>query len=124
MQEGIAVGRSFAMFKNYHIDGNKEMIAFGMMNIVGSCTSCYLTTGNISIVLLYMINCRFRAGSNSLQFLFIIKNMKFEKILGTVIVHYCLGPVRVQIDSQSCLVGPILLFFFWYRKIAAKKFIN
>jgi MFS superfamily sulfate permease-like transporter len=44
-QEGIAVGRSFAMFKNYHIDGNKEMIAFGMMNIVGSLTSCYLTTG-------------------------------------------------------------------------------
>lgn len=44
-QEGIAVGRSFAMFKNYHIDGNKEMIAFGTMNIVGSLTSCYLTTG-------------------------------------------------------------------------------
>lgn len=44
-QEGIAVGRSFAMFKNYHIDGNKEMLAFGMMNIAGSCTSCYLTTG-------------------------------------------------------------------------------
>lgn len=46
VQEGIAVGRSFAMFKNYHIDGNKEMIAFGTMNIVGSLTSCYLTTGN------------------------------------------------------------------------------
>ncbi|PHT80467.1 Sulfate transporter 3.2 [Capsicum annuum] len=36
------------MFKNYHTDGNKEMIAFGMMNIVGSCTSCYLTTGPFS----------------------------------------------------------------------------
>ncbi|KAJ4727424.1 sulfate transporter 3 1 [Melia azedarach] len=48
MAEGIAVGRSFALFKNYHIDGNKEMIAFGMMNIVGSCTSCYLTTGPFS----------------------------------------------------------------------------
>ncbi|KAJ6412284.1 hypothetical protein OIU84_005360 [Salix udensis] len=33
LAEGIAVGRSFAMFKNYHIDGNKEMIAFGTMNI-------------------------------------------------------------------------------------------
>lgn len=44
-QEGIAVGRSFAMYKNYNIDGNKEMIAFGMMNIAGSCTSCYLTSG-------------------------------------------------------------------------------
>ncbi|KAJ7006186.1 hypothetical protein D5086_004452 [Populus alba] len=48
LAEGIAVGRSFAMFKNYHIDGNKEMIAFGTMNIVGSCTSCYLTTGPFS----------------------------------------------------------------------------
>ncbi|KAH9608046.1 hypothetical protein KSS87_020881 [Heliosperma pusillum] len=45
LAEGVAVGRSFAMFKNYHIDGNKEMIAFGLMNIVGSCTSCYLTSG-------------------------------------------------------------------------------
>ncbi|XP_019180464.1 PREDICTED: sulfate transporter 3.1-like [Ipomoea nil] len=48
LAEGIAVGRSFAMFKNYHIDGNKEMIAFGIMNIAGSCTSCYLTTGPFS----------------------------------------------------------------------------
>ncbi|KAL9401466.1 hypothetical protein Peur_005315 [Populus x canadensis] len=48
LAEGVAVGRSFAMFKNYHIDGNKEMIAFGMMNIAGSCASCYLTTGPFS----------------------------------------------------------------------------
>ncbi|GKV48597.1 hypothetical protein SLEP1_g55394 [Rubroshorea leprosula] len=48
LAEGIAVGRSFAMFKNYHIDGNKEMIAIGVMNIAGSCTSCYLTTGPFS----------------------------------------------------------------------------
>ncbi|XP_075113393.1 sulfate transporter 3.1 isoform X1 [Nicotiana tabacum] len=48
MAEGIAVGRSFAIVENYHIDGNKEMIAFGMMNIAGSCTSCYLTTGPFS----------------------------------------------------------------------------
>ncbi|CAL2242536.1 unnamed protein product [Prunus armeniaca] len=48
LAEGIAVGtgRSFSMFKNYHIDGTKEMIAIGMMNIAGSCTSCYLTTGH------------------------------------------------------------------------------
>ncbi|MED6196065.1 Sulfate transporter 3.1 [Stylosanthes scabra] len=48
LAEGIAVGRSFAMFKNYHIDGNKEMIAIGTMNIVGSFTSCYLATGPFS----------------------------------------------------------------------------
>ncbi|KAK0607706.1 hypothetical protein LWI29_018915 [Acer saccharum] len=48
LAEGIAVGRSFAMFKNYQTDGNKEMIAMGMMNMVGSCTSCYVTTGPFS----------------------------------------------------------------------------
>lgn len=44
-QEGIAVGRTFAAIKNYKIDGNKEMMAIGLMNIVGSSTSCYVTTG-------------------------------------------------------------------------------
>lgn len=42
------------MYKNYNIDGNKEMIAFGMMNILGSFSSCYLTTGNF-ILLLFLI---------------------------------------------------------------------
>ncbi|GMI70269.1 sulfate transporter 3;1 [Hibiscus trionum] len=61
LAEGIAVGRTFAMFKNYHIDGNKEMIAFGMMNIAGSCTSCYLTAGPFSRTAV-----NFNAGSRSL----------------------------------------------------------
>ncbi|CAD5188959.1 unnamed protein product [Musa acuminata subsp. malaccensis] len=36
LSEGIAVGRSLGMLKNEQIDGNKEMIAFGLKNIVGS----------------------------------------------------------------------------------------
>ncbi|KAJ4908207.1 putative sulfate transporter 3.5 [Raphanus sativus] len=48
MAEGMAIGRSFAVMKNEQTDGNKEMIAFGLMNIIGSFTSCYLTTGPFS----------------------------------------------------------------------------
>ncbi|PRQ36083.1 putative SLC26A/SulP transporter [Rosa chinensis] len=48
LAEGIAVGRSFATVKNYHIDGNKEMIAFGLMNIIGSFFSCFLSAGPFS----------------------------------------------------------------------------
>lgn len=33
------------MLKDEQIDGNKEMISYGLMNIAGSFTSCYLTTG-------------------------------------------------------------------------------
>ena len=53
IQEGIAVGRTFAALKNYQVDGNKEMIAIGLMNVVGSTTSCYVTTG-----ILRVISCR------------------------------------------------------------------
>ncbi|KAK4344234.1 hypothetical protein RND71_037328 [Anisodus tanguticus] len=48
LAEGIAIGRSFSILDNEQIDGNKEMIAIGLMNIVGSFTSCYLTTGPFS----------------------------------------------------------------------------
>ncbi|XP_060211524.1 probable sulfate transporter 3.5 [Lycium barbarum] len=48
LAEGIAIGRSFSIMDNEQIDGNKEMIAIGLMNIVGSFTSCYLSTGPFS----------------------------------------------------------------------------
>ncbi|KAB1205721.1 putative sulfate transporter 3.3 [Morella rubra] len=48
LTEGIAVGRTFAALKDYQVDGNKEMIAIGFMNMVGSSTSCYVTTGSFS----------------------------------------------------------------------------
>ncbi|KAK7400750.1 hypothetical protein VNO78_12053 [Psophocarpus tetragonolobus] len=48
LTEGIAVGRTFAALKNYKVDGNKEMMAIGFMNMVGSFTSCYVTTGAFS----------------------------------------------------------------------------
>ncbi|XP_052180775.1 probable sulfate transporter 3.4 [Diospyros lotus] len=48
LTEGIAVGRTFAALENYQVDGNKEMMAIGLMNMAGSCSSCYVTTGSFS----------------------------------------------------------------------------
>uniref|UniRef100_A0A0R0J6P2 STAS domain-containing protein n=1 Tax=Glycine max TaxID=3847 RepID=A0A0R0J6P2_SOYBN len=48
LTEGIAVARTFASIRNYKVDGNKEMMAIGFMNVVGSTTSCYVTTGSFS----------------------------------------------------------------------------
>ena len=44
-QEATAIGRTFAAMKDYQLDGNKEMVALGAMNVVGSMTSCYVATG-------------------------------------------------------------------------------
>lgn len=35
--------------KDYQLDGNKEMTALGAMNIVGSMTSCYVSTGELEV---------------------------------------------------------------------------
>ncbi|KAK3414180.1 sulfate transporter 1.3 [Eucalyptus grandis] len=48
LAEAIAIGRTFATKNNYQLDGNKEMIAQGTMNVVGSMTSCFITTGSFS----------------------------------------------------------------------------
>ncbi|KAK4790365.1 hypothetical protein SAY86_017669 [Trapa natans] len=48
LTEAIAVGRSFASLKGYRLDGNKEMVAMGFMNIAGSFASCYTSTGSFS----------------------------------------------------------------------------
>jgi high affinity sulfate transporter 1 len=49
-QEAIAIGRTFASMKDYQLDGNKEMVALGAMNVVGSMTSCYVATGKLNNV--------------------------------------------------------------------------
>ncbi|AES97926.1 putative SLC26A/SulP transporter [Medicago truncatula] len=48
LTEAIAIGRTFASMKDYQLDGNKEMVALGAMNVVGSMTSCYVATGSFS----------------------------------------------------------------------------
>ncbi|KAL1216262.1 Sulfate transporter 1.3 [Cardamine amara subsp. amara] len=48
LTEAVAIGRTFAAMKGYQIDGNKEMVALGAMNVIGSMTSCYVSTGSFS----------------------------------------------------------------------------
>ncbi|QCE15861.1 sulfate transporter 1.3-like [Vigna unguiculata] len=48
LTEASAIGRTFASMKDYQLDGNKEMVALGAMNVVGSMTSCYVATGSFS----------------------------------------------------------------------------
>ncbi|XP_042028830.1 sulfate transporter 1.3-like isoform X1 [Salvia splendens] len=50
LTEAVAIGRTFAGMKDYQIDGNKEMVALGAMNIAGSMTSCYVATGINQII--------------------------------------------------------------------------
>ncbi|XP_057973923.1 sulfate transporter 1.3 [Malania oleifera] len=59
LTEAIAIGRTFASMKDYQLDGNKEMVALGTMNVVGSMTSCYVATGSFSrSAVNYMAGCQ------------------------------------------------------------------
>lgn len=54
----MAIGRTFAAMKDYQLDGNKEMLALGTMNVIGSMTSCYVATGNQ----IFLISTSFMSG--------------------------------------------------------------
>ncbi|XP_021714831.1 sulfate transporter 1.2-like [Chenopodium quinoa] len=59
LTEATAIGRTFAAMKDYQLDGNKEMVALGAMNVVGSMTSCYVATGSFSrSAVNYMAGCQ------------------------------------------------------------------
>ncbi|TYJ00230.1 hypothetical protein E1A91_A13G072900v1 [Gossypium mustelinum] len=64
LTEAVAIGRTFASMKDYQLDGNKEMVALGTMNVVSSMTSCYVATGSFSrSAVNYMAGCN-TAASN------------------------------------------------------------
>ncbi|KAI9161513.1 hypothetical protein LWI28_018151 [Acer negundo] len=108
LTEGIAVGRTFASMKNYQVDGNKEMMAIGFMNIIGSCTSCFVTTGSFSRSAV-----SYNAGAKSavsnvvmssavlvtLMFLMPLFYYTPNAILGAIIITAVIG----LIDYQSAL---------------------
>lgn len=77
LAEGIAIGRSFSVTDNTPHDGNKEMIAFGLMNLFGSFTSCYLTSGPFSKTAVnYNAGCK-SAMSNVVQAILMALTLQF-----------------------------------------------
>ncbi|GLT96685.1 hypothetical protein SLE2022_142910 [Rubroshorea leprosula] len=105
LTEAVVIGRTFASMKDYQLDGNKEMVALGTMNVVGSLTSCYVTTGSFSRS---AVNCM--AGchtpvSNIVMSLVVLLTLELitplfnytpNAILASIIISAVLGLVDVE----------------------------
>ncbi|XP_030459302.2 sulfate transporter 1.3-like [Syzygium oleosum] len=102
LTEAIAIGRTFATMKDYQIDGNKEMVALGMMNVVGSMTSCYVATGSFSrSAVNYMAGCH-TAVSNIVMSCVVLLTLE----LITPLFHYTPNAILASIII-SAVVGLI-----------------
>lgn len=109
LTEGIAVGRTFAALKNYQVDGNKEMIAIGIMNMVGSSTSCYVTTGAFSrSAVNHNAGCK-TAASNIIMAVTVMVTLLFlmplfqytpNVVLGAIIVTAVVGLIDIPAACQ------------------------
>ncbi|KAG5016027.1 hypothetical protein AAZX31_08G178400 [Glycine max] len=105
LTEAVAIGRTFAAMKDYSLDGNKEMMAMGTMNIIGSLTSCYVATGSFSrSAVNYMAGCK-TAVSNIvmsivvlLTLLLITPLFKYtpNAVLASIIIAAVLGLVNIE----------------------------
>ncbi|PAN45897.1 hypothetical protein PAHAL_9G149600 [Panicum hallii] len=100
LTEVIAIGRTFAAMKDYQLDGNKEMVALGTMNVVASLTSCYITTGGFGRS---AVNCAAgckTAASNIIMSIVVLLTLLFitplfkytpNAILSSIIISAVLG---------------------------------
>ncbi|CAN6543103.1 unnamed protein product [Malus baccata var. baccata] len=103
--EGVAIARTFAGIKDYEVDGNKEMVAMGTMNIIGSFTSCYVATGSFSrSAINYMAGCH-TAVSNIVMSLVVLLTLELitpifkytpNAILASIIISAVLGLIDFE----------------------------
>jgi high affinity sulfate transporter 1 len=104
-QEAVAIGRTFAAMKDYQIDGNKEMVALGMMNVVGSMSSCYVATGSFSrSAVNFMAGCQ-TAVSNIIMSIVVLLTLLFltplfkytpNAILAAIIINAVIPLIDIQ----------------------------
>ncbi|XP_020672402.1 sulfate transporter 1.2 [Dendrobium catenatum] len=100
LTEATAIGRTFADMKGYQLDGNKEMVALGTMNIVGSMTSCFVATGSFSrSAVNYMAGCQ-TAVSNIVMSIIVLLTLELitplfkytpNAILASIIINAVIG---------------------------------
>ncbi|XWS54478.1 hypothetical protein CRYUN_Cryun10bG0092900 [Craigia yunnanensis] len=105
LTEAVAIGRTFASMKDYQLDGNKEMVALGTMNIVGSMTSCYVATGSFSrSAVNYMAGCR-TAVSNIVMSCVVLLTLELitplfkytpNAILASIIISAVIGLIDIE----------------------------
>ncbi|XP_009800111.1 sulfate transporter 1.3-like [Nicotiana sylvestris] len=105
LTEAVAIGRTFASMKDYQLDGNKEMVALGAMNVVGSMTSCYVTTGSFSrSAVNYMAGCQ-TAVSNIIMSVVVFLTLLFitplfeytpNAILAAIIISAVIGLIDYE----------------------------
>ncbi|XP_004485559.1 high affinity sulfate transporter 2-like [Cicer arietinum] len=105
LTEAVAIGRTFAAMKDYSLDGNREMVALGTMNLIGSMTSCYVATGSFSrSAVNYMAGCK-TAVSNIvmsmvllLTLLLITPLFKYtpNAVLASIIIAAVMGLVDIE----------------------------
>ncbi|CAH2033592.1 unnamed protein product [Thlaspi arvense] len=105
LTEAVAIGRTFAAMKDYQIDGNKEMVALGAMNVIGSMTSCYVATGSFSrSAVNFMAGCQ-TAVSNIIMSIVVLLTLLFltplfkytpNAILAAIIINAVIPLVDVN----------------------------
>ncbi|XP_055834333.1 sulfate transporter 1.3-like [Solanum dulcamara] len=109
LTEAVAIGRSFASKKDYQLDGNKEMVALGTMNIVGSLTSCYVTTGSFSrSAVNYVAGCQ-TAVSNIVMSVVVVLTLLFitplfEYTPNAILSAIIISAVSGLIDYKSAIL--------------------
>ncbi|MQM14844.1 hypothetical protein Taro_047781 [Colocasia esculenta] len=109
LTEAVAIGRTFAAMKDYQLDGNKELVALGTMNVIGSMTSCYVATGSFSrSAVNYMAGCQ-TAVSNMIMSLVVFLTLEvitplFKYTPNAILASIIISAVIGLLDYEAALL--------------------
>ncbi|XP_058191902.1 sulfate transporter 1.3-like [Rhododendron vialii] len=105
LTESIAIGRTFAAVKDYELDGNKEMVALGTMNVIGSMTSCYVATGSFSRTAVnFMAGCNTAVSNIVMSFVLLLTLLLItplfkytpNAVIASIIVSAVIGLIDIE----------------------------
>ncbi|KAL4281046.1 hypothetical protein GQ457_03G004720 [Hibiscus cannabinus] len=106
LTKAVAIGRTFAPMTDYQLDGNKEMVAIGTMNIVGPLTSCYvelsIATGSFSRPAVnFMSGCKTAVSNIVMALITPLFKYTPNAILASIIISAVVG--QVDIDAVALI---------------------
>ncbi|KAM4088304.1 hypothetical protein ACJW30_07G059200 [Castanea mollissima] len=92
LTEATASGRTFAAMKDYQLDGNKEMVALGTLNIIGSITSWPFSRTAVNV----LVSCKTAVSNIVMSCVLLLTLYTPNAVMSAIIIFAMVGLIDIE----------------------------
>ncbi|KAM3694470.1 hypothetical protein ACJW31_07G060200 [Castanea mollissima] len=97
LTEATASGRTFAAMKDYQLDGNKEMVALGTLNIIGSITSWPFFRTAVNV----LVSCKTAVSNIVMSCVLLLTLYTPNAVMSAIIIFAMVGLIDIEAAKNS-----------------------